>query len=124
MAMCDFCRNDMAEKPVGCVSFPLIVNGRHYEPIGWGSETGPQATYHLNLDGPCGDCNAPRGGLHHPGCDLAQCPVCGGQMLGCGCVDDNDLVRSHLLFLLSQQGQKGTSGAGDRPGLEHLFHQP
>jgi len=38
----------------------------------------------------CGDCGAPRGGHHHPGCDLARCPACFGQLLSCGCRFDED----------------------------------
>jgi hypothetical protein len=33
----------------------------------------------------CRDCNTPAGGLHHPGCDMEDCPVCGWQVLSCGC---------------------------------------
>jgi len=25
----------------------------------------------------CGDCGAPKGGYHHPGCDMEVCPRCG-----------------------------------------------
>lgn len=35
----------------------------------------------------CGDCNAPFGGFHHPGCDVERCPGCGGQAIGCNCLD-------------------------------------
>lgn len=93
MAMCDFCRNDMAEQPVTCVPVPLIVNGRQYQSIPWGSETGSRAAFHRGIDGPCDSCRTPRGGVHHPGCCIAQCPVCRQQMFGCGCFDDEDLSR-------------------------------
>lgn len=43
----------------------------------------------------CGDCNVRRGGTHHPGCDVAECPVCHQQLFSCGCwdesVDDREL---------------------------------
>lgn len=38
----------------------------------------------------CGDCGVLRGGLHHLGCDVQQCPLCRGQMLSCGCRFDED----------------------------------
>jgi hypothetical protein len=28
--------------------------------------------------------------FHHPGCDLQECPLCGGQLLSCGCRFDED----------------------------------
>jgi len=38
----------------------------------------------------CGDCGVNRGGWHHPGCDLQQCPACGRQLISCGCRFDED----------------------------------
>jgi|BarGraNGADG00312_2_1021985.scaffolds.fasta_scaffold283554_1 hypothetical protein len=32
---------------------------------------------------PCHDCGVLPGGLHHPGCAVATCRVCGEQYLGC-----------------------------------------
>lgn len=40
--------------------------------------------------GRCGDCGVAPGGFHHPGCDMEDCPACGGQMLSCGCRFDED----------------------------------
>lgn len=33
----------------------------------------------------CHDCKAEPGELHQDGCDVEQCPACGGQMITCGC---------------------------------------
>jgi hypothetical protein len=33
----------------------------------------------------CHDCSVVTGQRHHVGCDMEQCPRCGGQLLGCGC---------------------------------------
>jgi hypothetical protein len=36
-------------------------------------------------DHQCHDCGVPQGALHEPGCDMERCPVCGGQLITCGC---------------------------------------
>lgn len=40
--------------------------------------------------GPCGDCAVKKGQLHVMGCDIEQCPRCGGQVISCECVDLDD----------------------------------
>ena len=34
----------------------------------------------------CHDCAAVPGEYHVPGCDVEECPACGGQALGCSCI--------------------------------------
>lgn len=41
----------------------------------------------------CGDCGVSPGELHQDGCDVEQCPNCGGQYLSCGCDDQPDSER-------------------------------
>lgn len=33
----------------------------------------------------CGDCGCREGELHSWGCDMEECPLCGGQLLSCAC---------------------------------------
>jgi len=38
----------------------------------------------------CHDCGVELGGYHHPGCDMERCPKCGGQLISCGCLDEEE----------------------------------
>lgn len=38
----------------------------------------------------CHDCNVKLGGFHHPNCDMEVCPKCKGQLISCGCLDEED----------------------------------
>lgn len=38
----------------------------------------------------CPDCAVANGGFHHPGCDKETCPKCHGQLIGCGCLDQQE----------------------------------
>ena len=82
MAKCNFCEKDMLLAD-GCVRVPIIHNGKEYEPI----KVGDPGDWLFGMTERCGDCNAKTGHYHHPGCDNERCPVCGGQLLSCGCVD-------------------------------------
>ena len=38
----------------------------------------------------CHDCNVLVGNYHHPSCDMERCPRCGGQLISCGCLDEEE----------------------------------
>jgi hypothetical protein len=40
--------------------------------------------------GHCHACGVLPGGFHHPGCAMARCPRCGGQLISCECHYDED----------------------------------
>ena len=84
MAICRFCGNDMS-KADGCVKIPVKIGGKDMDPIKYGDEKEEADTPER-----CHDCNAQKGHFHHPGCDMERCPKCGGQLISCGCMDDED----------------------------------
>ena len=68
-----------------CIPHPILTQHGVGTPIPWGKERGMRP-----WKGPCGDCGTPRGGFHHRGCDLEECPYCRSQLLSCGCLDDEE----------------------------------
>lgn len=41
-------------------------------------------------EAPCHDCAVIKGEYHVPGCDVEECPLCGGQLITCECWGDED----------------------------------
>jgi hypothetical protein len=83
MAVCTWCDREMTTA-LSCSANALHRDGVRFEMVRWGEEPG------WGADERCGDCGTMPGGFHHLGCDVQQCPVCGGQMLSCGCRFDED----------------------------------
>lgn len=51
----------------------------------------PLSTDHFNEpNGRCHDCNALHGKYHHSRCDVERCPRCGGQLITCGCLNEQE----------------------------------
>src|SRR5580698_10890266 len=80
MAVCTLCSQEMTEH-VSCTAL-YVIGGDTFEAIRWGRESSWER---WKPDFDCPDCATPLGGVHHPGCDVEQCPKCLGQALSCGC---------------------------------------
>jgi hypothetical protein len=85
MAVCVFCQQEMTTAR-SCTVDAFHVNGQRFELTPFGSEEGMWRF----RSSTCGDCGVKWGGRHHPGCDIQRCPLCGGQLLSCGCRFDED----------------------------------
>lgn len=84
-SVCKYCHGNMRLED-GCVRIPVKHNGVEYEPIKVGD---PEDTLcNAEPNERCPDCNALYGHYHHPNCDMERCPVCGGQLISCGCIDE------------------------------------
>lgn len=86
MAVCDWCGQEMTSA-ASCGIDVLHQDGRPIPMVSYGPGLGRRSRRDR-----CGDCGVARDGFHHLGCDLQVCPVCGGQMLSCGCLFDEDLL--------------------------------
>lgn len=63
-----------------------LIGGQSCRRLPYGSES-----YDWGADShPCGDCVVGKGQLHVPGCDIEECPACGGQALSCDCDYEGD----------------------------------
>lgn len=80
-ATCGACNQEM-EPGTSCAKVPVEIHGTDYDPIPYGEDWNG-----YDLPDHCHDCNTPKGGFHHPGCDMERCPVCHGQLISCGCLD-------------------------------------
>jgi hypothetical protein len=86
-AVCESCKQPMGPDPVSCISEPITIDGVERARLHFGAEKGfAEGAF----EHPCHDCGIVVGQFHHDGCDLEQCPNCGGQLLACDC----DLERS------------------------------
>ncbi len=88
MAKCDWCNKEMSDEKPGGPQNTCKANTEVEYPDG---KKLPSSDYHFDEpSGRCHDCGIKHGGKHHPGCDVERCPRCEGQLISCGCLDDED----------------------------------
>jgi len=87
MAICEWCNKDMLLVS-GCDGNSVVDFGHEVAtPIKYG-----EGDWAKDIDAtrPCHDCNVTKGNYHHPGCDMEECPKCHGQLISCGCIEEEE----------------------------------
>ena len=92
MAICKYCKEDMLQATT-CIwnkdNFIEYPDGRKLLPIPYGSEEDfLEDSESLEK---CPACGVSVKGSHHPGCKVQRCPNCSGQLISCGCLDEDSL---------------------------------
>lgn len=76
-SICRFCHRNMRDETVVTCShnsYVVFPNGKVMDSV-------PHAKQER-----CHDCFVMESGFHHPGCDMERCPLCGRQLISCGCL--------------------------------------
>ena len=89
MAVCQWCQRDMLDG-TGCTETVVSYPDGGSLPVIKVADLG-DFEEGCGSDVKCHDCNAPVGTAHHPGCDAERCPRCKGQLISCGCLDEDEL---------------------------------
>jgi hypothetical protein len=74
MAICRDCDQEMKDH-VGCTLKTIHMHD---------GKTLYRIKYE-NMSNNCHDCGCPPNSYHHLGCDMEICPECEGQLISCGC---------------------------------------
>ena len=64
------------------------IVGVDYPRIRYGDEKRFGPDWHDTVARQCHDCGTAPGAYHMPGCDMEECPRCGGQSISCDCEDE------------------------------------
>jgi hypothetical protein len=82
MAICEECGQEMrtAKK---CPMNTIIIDGINHR----------RDSHYYDVNERCHDCGIVNkvGNFHHFGCDIERCPICGGQLISCGCLENKKI---------------------------------
>lgn len=84
MAICDDCGQEMLTAE-GCIVLTVNVNNEDMARLAYGKDT-RALVLSIDTHRRCHDCGVTWEHLHHPGCDMEECPACHGQFISCNCI--------------------------------------
>lgn len=84
MGTCFVCEDDMNAVDSCDPDRTITIAGQDHDPIPYGEGYTFTET-DLEASGRCHDCGVTPGHPHHAGCDMEECPACGGQYFVCDC---------------------------------------
>jgi len=91
---CWLCEREMGEQE--CLYDHVVINGEEYQRV--------RVVKSPFYEGePNCECGCEIGEVHHVGCDLEDCPRCGGQFLGCAMCADGCEVEDFFYFAAQQE---------------------
>jgi hypothetical protein len=87
MVKCEDCGKEMM-RANSCTKPRIMLKGKEYL----------RNTSYFDINKRCHDCNIEnkKGNIHHFGCDVERCPRCKGQLISCGCLDNNYSAKNEM----------------------------
>ena len=92
MAKCNLCEREMLEAN-GCMDKDYKIDGKLMQAVRHVARD--YTKYGIEIeeeDFRCHDCGCKIGEFHHTGCDMEQCPKCGGQFIFCDCDISDEVI--------------------------------
>jgi len=89
MAICKYCNQDVENgNTKSCNFLYIVIDGKKYK----------RNTTYFDSNDRYHDCNIENkeGNIHHFGCDIDRCPICGEQLIYCDCLDDKKIELQNL----------------------------
>ena len=110
MALCKCCGQDKAEA-LTCTR-AVMVQRRLVAPVRYGREANARA------DAPerCPSCGVLKFGIHHPGCEVEECPQCHRLFTDCGCGAEAAAL-AHRLAVLAEVTARLNQPVGSPEGF-------